>query len=374
MRNDVMRNYIIQRLIWIVIILVTTLTITFFLLKTAPEYPPTKLDEKDTWLERQVVDGYYTREYFSEDDEDELAEYFEIKAEASADGTIDKTVFFIPPQDSSTVYKIFYRKPIVVQYSNWVRNVVTEWDWGTSTKIRVNQPAFSLIAERMPITIQINLFVLLFYIPFGFLFGIIAALKKDTIVDNIMQIAIMFFMSLPALVFIILLIILFSYKADNLLPSLFPLQGLQTGWAFYKGFIIPVLAAGLPAVARFTRMLRAELSEVLTSEFVLLAKTKGLSHEQAVVRHAIRNSMVPMIPIVIGSFAALLSGSFVLEKVYAIPGVGTVTLRALTQNNYDYNVLMASSAFYSVIALVTVLIVDLSYGIIDPQIRMGAKK
>jgi oligopeptide transport system permease protein len=84
--------------------------------------------------------------------------------------------------------------------------------------------------------------------------------------------------------------------------------------------------------------------------------------------------MVPMIPIVIGSFAALLSGSFVLEKVYAIPGVGTVTLRALTQNNYDYNVLMASSAFYSVIALVTVLIVDLSYGIIDPQIRMGAKK
>merc|ERR1711941_44231 len=100
-RNDVTRNYIIQRLIWIVIILLTTLTITFFLLKTAPEYPPTKLDQKDTWLERQVTDGYYTREYYNEDDADELAEYFEIKAQASEDGTIDKTVFFVPPQNDS---------------------------------------------------------------------------------------------------------------------------------------------------------------------------------------------------------------------------------------------------------------------------------
>ena len=84
--------------------------------------------------------------------------------------------------------------------------------------------------------------------------------------------------------------------------------------------------------------------------------------------------MVPMVPAIIGSFAGLLSGSFILETVYAVPGVGTITLRALSQGNYDYNVIMSSSAFYSVIGLVTVLIVDLSYGIIDPQIRMGAKK
>ena len=121
-------------------------------------------------------------------------------------------------------------------------------------------------------------------------------------------------------------------------------------------------------------MLRAELSEVLTSEFVLLAKTKGLSHTQAVLRHAIRNSAVPMVPIIIGSFAGLLSGSFIMESVYAIPGVGKVTLQALSFGNYDYNVIMASSAFYGIITLVAILLVDLSYGIVDPQIRMGARK
>jgi ABC-type dipeptide/oligopeptide/nickel transport system permease component len=134
------------------------------------------------------------------------------------------------------------------------------------------------------------------------------------------------------------------------------------------------MASGLPRVAGFTRILRAELSEVLTSEFVLLAKTKGLSHRQAVLRHAIRNSMVPMVPIIIGSFSALVAGSFILESVYGIPGVGRVTLQAMTAGLYDYNVIMSSSAFYSLIGLITVLIVDLSYGIIDPQIRMGARK
>jgi ABC-type dipeptide/oligopeptide/nickel transport system permease component len=188
-----------------------------------------------------------------------------------------------------------------------------------------------------------------------------------------MQVMIMVFLSVPALVLLLTLIIIFSYQL-NWLPSLFPLVGIESFSKIAQGFVIPVLAVGLPSIAGLTRILRAELSEVLTSEFVLLAKTKGLSHTQAVLRHAIRNSLVPMVPIIIGSFAGLLGGSFILESVYAIPGVGRITLQALAAGNYDYNVIMASSAFYGVIGLFTVLIVDLSYGIIDPQIRMGAKK
>jgi ABC-type dipeptide/oligopeptide/nickel transport system permease component len=161
---------------------------------------------------------------------------------------------------------------------------------------------------------------------------------------------------------------------NNFLPSPFPLVGVESFKEIAKGFVIPVLAMGLPSIAGLTRLLRAELSEVLTSEFVLLAKTKGLSHTQAVLRHAIRNSLVPMVPIIIGSFAGLLGGSFIMESVYAIPGVGRITLQALSFQNYDYNVIMSSSAFYGIIGLVTVLIVDLSYGLIDPQIRMGARK
>lgn len=365
-----MTKYIIQRVIWIFIILFTTLTITFVLLKLAPEYPPTKNDEKDTWLEKQVADGFYRSEYYSTLDPEDMATVDEIR---DTNPNINRTVFIVNPVRDSLVIKIFYRVPIIDQYFSWLRNVITDWNWGTSTKIRVNVPAFSIIADRMPLTLYLNFTALLFYLPFGFTFGILAALKKDSIVDNIMQIMIMVFLSVPALVLLLTLIIIFSYQL-NWLPSLFPLVGIESVGKIAQGFVIPVLAVGLPSIAGLTRILRAELSEVLTSEFVLLAKTKGLSHTQAVLRHAIRNSLVPMVPIIIGSFAGLLGGSFILESVYAIPGVGRITLQALAAGNYDYNVIMASSAFYGVIGLFTVLIVDLSYGIIDPQIRMGAKK
>lgn len=367
-----MTKYIIQRVIWIFIILFTTLTITFVLLKLAPEYPPTKNEEKDTWLEKQVTDGYYTSVYYDANNPEDQATVQAIR-ENNRD-RMDKTIFIVTPIQGSGVIKVFYRVPIATQYFRWLDNVLTEWNWGTSTRVRTNASAFSVIAEKMPLTLSLNVSVLLFYLPFGFLFGILAALKKDTIVDNIMQIIIMMFLSVPALVFILVLIIIFSYQFDRLLEPQFPLLELESGWEIAKGYIIPVIAGGLPAIAGLTRLLRAELSEVLTSEYVLLAKTKGLSHRQAVLRHAIRNSLVPMVPVIIGSFAGLLGGSFIMESVYGIPGVGRVTLQALAANQYDYNVIMASSAFYGIIGLVTVLIVDLSYGLIDPQIRMGAKK
>lgn len=365
-----MTRYIIQRVVWIFIILFTTLTITFTLLKLAPEYPPTKNEEKDTWLEKQVQDGFYTSVYYSIDDPEDMAAVDYIRANEPG---VNQSVFIVNPVRDSGVIKVFYRVPIITQYFRWIDNIVSDWNWGTSTKIRVNVPAFTIISERMPLTLYLNLSALLFYLPFGFFFGILAALKKDTIVDNILQVMIMVFLSVPSLVLLLTLIIILSYQF-NLLPSLFPLVGIESFWKVAQGFVIPVLAVGLPSIAGLTRILRAELSEVLTSEFVLLAKTKGLSHTQAVLRHAIRNSLVPMVPIIIGSFAGLLGGSFILESVYAIPGVGRITLQALAAGGYDYNVILVSSAFYSTIGLSTALIVDLSYGLIDPQIRMGAKK
>jgi oligopeptide transport system permease protein len=364
-----MRQYIFQRLIWIIVILFTTLTITFVLLKLAPEYPPTKNDERDIWLTRQYTDGYFTLEIYSINNPEQMNIVAKIRQE---DG-VNETLFIVNPVSDSSLIKVFRRVPIIEQYLQWLENVVTEWNWGTSNKVRVNASAFTIISEKFPLTIALNVVTLIFYIPFGFLFGILAALNKDTWVDNLMQVIVMLFISLPALVFVLLLQIVLGYQLEWL-PPLFPIIELESFSKLALGFVIPVIAAGLPAIAGLTRLLRAELSEVITSEYLQLAKTKGLSYQQAVVRHAIRNSMVPMIPIIIGSFAGLLSGSFILERVYSIPGVGRVTLQALAQGNYDYNVLMVSSAFYGIIGLTAVLIVDLSYGLIDPRIRMGAKK
>ena len=135
--------------------------------------------------------------------------------------------------------------------------------------------------------------------------------------------------------------------------------------------VIPVLSISFGTIAGFTRYTRAELTEVRSSEFLLLARTKGLTKRQCVIRHALRNSMVPIIPMVIGQFISILSGSIILEQLYSINGIGRLYIEAL--NAKDWNVLLVDMAVYTVIGLVANLVVDLSYGIVDPRIRRGAK-
>ena len=162
--------------------------------------------------------------------------------------------------------------------------------------------------------------------------------------------------------------------------------GFQLGWvpaqwpATYfdqttknLAYILPVLGLSFGAIAGLTRTTRAELTEVLTSEFLLLARTKGLTQTQAVIRHAMRNSLVPLVPGIIGSFVGLLSGSVIIERIYSIPGTGRIYLRAMTAGQYDFNLILGITAFYTIIGLFAVLLVDLSYGIVDPRIRMGSR-
>ena len=114
-----------------------------------------------------------------------------------------------------------------------------------------------------------------------------------------------------------------------------------------------------------------ELSEVLTSDFMLLARTKGLTRSQATIRHAMRNSMVPVFPMILGEFVGILGGSLIIETIFGVPGVGQLYLNSITAR--DYNFFMLLSAFYTLIGLVSGLVVDISYGFIDPRIRMGER-
>jgi len=124
-------------------------------------------------------------------------------------------------------------------------------------------------------------------------------------------------------------------------------------------------------IAGLTRYARAELTEVLTSDFMLLARTKGLTRRQATVRHALRNAMVPILPMIIGEFIGILSGSLIIENIFTIPGVGGLYLDAI--NAQDYNLFMLLSGFYTLVGLTSSILIDISYGFIDPRIRMGAK-
>ena len=136
--------------------------------------------------------------------------------------------------------------------------------------------------------------------------------------------------------------------------------------------ILPVISMSFGSIAGYARYTRAELTEVLTSDFVLLARTKGLSRGQATVRHAFRNSLVPIFPMLLGEILAVLSGSIIIETIFAVNGVGSLFLQSIQTRDYD--VFQFVSMFYIFIGLVGGLVVDISYGIVDPRIRMGGGK
>ena len=142
-------------------------------------------------------------------------------------------------------------------------------------------------------------------------------------------------------------------------------------WDVFVSMLPAVFSLCLGSIAGYARYTRAELSEVLTSEFMLLARTKGLTKKQAVIHHAMRNSMVVIFPSILGEFISVLSGSLVIEKMFAINGVGGLYLNSITFKDYDFFMLL--SGFYTLVSLTASIVIDISYGIIDPRIRMGAK-
>ena len=236
-------------------------------------------------------------------------------------------------------------------------------------KMRPNVPVFEVMKDRIPVTLQINLISLFAAIPIGLLAGIVAAIKKNTIIDHLVSFMVVIFISVPSFVFATCLQYFIGYKTGA-----FPLiyNASATGIEAYRSMFLPILALMFSPIARVARYLRAELAETMNSEFMLLAKTKGLTYGQSTVRHGLRNSMVPLANIIIPMFANVLGGSLVVETIFSVPGMGGMMVDSINAN--DHMLTVAILVFYSMISLITVLIVDISYGIIDPRVRMGGKK
>ncbi len=255
--------------------------------------------------------------------------------------------------------------PILIKYFNWIKGVI-KGNWGVSVVYEVGQNPWTILTRFIPFTISINIWPLLIATPLGFLFGIIAALRKNKPTDYIISLLVMICISVPSFVFVTLLMI----NATNMG---LPIQFRAADQANWKDYIIPVIALSVGPIASLTRITRAELTEVLTSEYLLLARTKGLNRFQATIRHALRNSLLPLVPSIIGSFVGIMFGSLVIEQIYGIKGVGGILLTAISETQPDHDLAMAALSFYTIIDLVTILIVDLAYGVVDPRIRMGAR-
>jgi ABC-type dipeptide/oligopeptide/nickel transport system permease component len=264
------------------------------------------------------------------------------------------------------------RVPILIQFGNYIKRIVTDGDFGIVTTYAEysNMDVWEVFVSHLPPTILINIYSTLIGVPIGLGLGIIAALKKNKWQDQLINIFIILLISVPSIILALLILYVPCYKL-GWFPTTMSTSNAYFTWEVFKSMLPAVFALCLGSIAGYARYTRAELSEVLTGEFMLLARTKGLTRGQAIFRHAMRNSMVVIFPSILSEFIGVLSGSLIIESMFGINGVGGLYLNSINFQDYDFFMLL--SGFYTLIGLTAGIVIDISYGFIDPRIRMGAK-
>ena len=269
-----------------------------------------------------------------------------------------------------------YNKPLLEQYWNFITKTLLGGEWGLSEKLYSGQEVWTIFMQKLPSTMIVNVYTMILSVPIGLLLGVYAALKKNKWQDHLISTGVMIFISVPGYVYCFLIQYILCHKLIEWTGGWgFPLQMLANtdyfSWDMFVSIVPAILALGLGTIAGLARYTRAELCEVLTQEYMLLARTKGLTRGQATVRHALRNSMVPIFPMILGEFIGIIGGSLIVEQTFGIPGVGPLYLKSI--NTRDYNFYLLLNTFYTLIGLVSGIVVDLSYGFVDPRIRMGER-
>ncbi|MDX8361671.1 MULTISPECIES: ABC transporter permease [Bacillaceae] len=248
-------------------------------------------------------------------------------------------------------------KPIPEQYAIYLSNVV-QLDFGVSYRIK-NREVTTIIAEKIGPSAAIGLQAVALSIPFGILLGIIAAIWRNTLIDYLAVGIAVFGFAIPSFVAAVLLQYVVAGKLE-----LLPIAQFES----YKHTILPSLAIALGGFAYYTRMMRSELLEVLGQDYIKTAKSKGLSQPLVLMRHGLRNAMIPLItslPVVI---IFSMTGSLVVEEIFAIPGIGKELVTSVITR--DYTVTMGLTLFYAILYIISLFIVDLLYSIVDPRIRI----
>lgn len=265
-----------------------------------------------------------------------------------------------------------YDKPILLQYFIFLRRSLFGFDYGISETLYRGREVWGIFLSKLPATVMVNAYAALISIPLGLLFGVFAALKKGKWQDGVISTGVTAFISVPSYVIAFLIQYVFSYKLGWLD---FVLKDGTDWWSFsmFRSALPAVLALSFSTVAGLTRFTRAELCEAKTGEYMLLAKAKGLSKGKAIARHALRNAMVVVMPMIIGQIVGILAGSMIIEEIFSVPGVGQLYIRSITSEIPEYNLFMLLSAFYTLVGLLAGIVVDISYGFIDPRIRIGEK-
>jgi peptide/nickel transport system permease protein len=252
----------------------------------------------------------------------------------------------------------------VEQYARWLAGVV-RGDLGHS--LRTDQPVSELLRQRLPVTIELALLASVVSLAVGLPTGVIAAIRQYSLADKAATVASMLGISIPDFWLATLLIMVFSV-GYGLLPSAGALPSFSEDLlGNLKRMILPALALGLPITAAYFRMMRSAMLEVIRSDYITTAFSKGLTERRVIARHALKNALIPVVTVVGLEATWMLGGSFIIETIFSLPGLGRATIQAIQMR--DLTVLQGCLLVYSLLVVGMAIVVDLVYGWLDPRIR-----
>ncbi|CUM76930.1 MULTISPECIES: ABC transporter permease [Turicibacter] len=253
-------------------------------------------------------------------------------------------------------------QPIFTRFFNYLKLVILDGDFGVSYAIQKDVPVSTLISGRVMITIRIGLQAIVLGTIIGLCLGLVAALKRNTWIDSTATVISVIGVSVPSYVFALGLCFYLGYKL-----KMFPITYNMSKPMISS--ILPTIALSMFVIANVARFLRSEMVDVLKSDYMLLVEAKGVKKMHLVFKHGLRNALIPVITVVAPLMVSLMTGSLVVEKIFAIPGMGSLLVTAIQVN--DYNVVIALSFIYSILFIGVMLVVDILYGVIDPRIRLS---
>ncbi|EKK20345.1 oligopeptide ABC transporter permease [Fructilactobacillus florum] len=263
-----------------------------------------------------------------------------------------------PEQIATLNQKYGFNKPLWVQYFMYLGNLL-HGDLGTSFQFN-NQPVTQLIGNHVGPSVQLGLQAMILGTILGIILGSIAAIKKHSWIDALTTIVSILGLSIPSFVLAILLQWFFGFKIQLLPVAL---------WHGFSSSILPTLALTALPLASIARYMRTEMVDVLSSDYIELARAKGDDSSEVILKHAIRNSLIPIITVIGPMAVQIMTGSMVVESIFSIPGIGNQFVQSILTN--DYPTIMGLTLFYSFLMVVVILITDIMYGVIDPRIRLG---
>lgn len=242
-----------------------------------------------------------------------------------------------------------------------MKNVVSG-DFGNSFQYH-NQPVWDLISPRLIPSLEMGLIAVIIGILLGLFLGVIAAIKQNTWIDYLATTVSVIAVSVPSFVLAVLLQNVFSVQL-----RWFPVAG----WEGLPTIVLPSLSLSAIVMATVSRYIRSEMIEVLNSDYILLAYAKGVPQYKIIFVHALRNALIPVITVIVPMTASIMTGTLTIENIFGVPGLGDKFVRSIATN--DFSLIMAITILFSSFFIVSIFVVDILYGIIDPRIRVKGGK